>query len=324
MKNIILIVTIISFYFSSSYKLYSSITSDDVSSRRELSIQSVGNARSSGLAGISFAAANDSYALFENASMLSLINYGGIVSSYSYSHYGSHEMLLGYAYIADKFSIGVGIKGLINEVSTYSSDYLTTSQSGQQIYYQTSLTVAGSYKINANSAIGLSLEGVYTETSDYGIFASLTYATSVFLPSLRLSAGIEDFGFYQDKFLSTDTKLALGVSMMPEDEFFTAGFVVRYALPSMTFSFGIGGEIMILRFNSEPVMDIDDYPEEFLDAAPAKSKPNGVKLRLGFTDKDFSVGTGISFYMIKLDYAFTLDYDMINNMKHTISISALF
>ncbi len=319
MKNTTFIITIFFLCSSLFYKGYATV------SERDLPILSIRTARSQGLGGGGYTCISDAYGVFENPSMLANILYGGISSSYSYTPYGDQKALLSYVYKTDKFAVGVGIKGFFSEIITTSSDYITTKTKNTDLYYETSLTLAGAYRLDQNSMIGMNIEGIYTSANDFGMALDMSYSTSVVLPALRVSVGFEDLGFYQEEFAAFDTKIVTGIGMHLEDGSFSVGVVFKYGLPSLTPSFGLGAELMIIRFNENwPPMSIDDEPEDILDNPPPKNIPNGVKLRLGFTESDFSLGTGINFFMFTIDYAATFNNYSINNIAHTVSINAFF
>ncbi len=293
-------------------------------SERNVAILSAYSARAQAMGGGGYANINDAYGVFYNPSMLVNILYGGISSTYSYNSYGDSQALLSYVYKKDKWAFGVGLKGLFSEVIQYPDDYPTT-KSSEHLYYEASLTLAGAYKIDNKSMIGLNAEAIYTDNDDFGMAFDASYTTSVLLPALRVAIGVEDFGFYNGTFADFDTKIIAGAGMHLEDGSFSIGAMFKYAIPSLTPSFGIGAEVMIIKFDTEAYnMNIDDDPEDILDNPPAKPIPNGVKLRLGFSNNDVSTGVGINFLMMVLDYTVTFDDYAINNITHTISLNAFF
>ncbi len=299
--------------------------SNNVVSERNLPILSMYSARAQGLARGGYANVNDADGVFYNSSMLVNILYGGISSTYSYTPYGDNQIMLSYVYKANKWALGVGLKGLLSDIKTYPDDYYTTKSSSDYLYYEGSLTLAGAYKLNDRSMIGLNAEAIYTDNDDFGMAFDASYTTSVLLPALRVAVGVEDLGFYNGTFAAFDTKIVAGVGMHLESGSFSVGATFKYAIPSLTPSFGVGAEIMVITFNNDSyTMNIDDDPEDILDNPPAKPIPNGVKLRLGFSDRDVSAGVGLNFFMMVLDYTVTFDSYTINNIAHTVSLNAFF
>lgn len=296
-----------------------------VVSERNLPILSLYSARTQAFGGGNYACINDAYGVFYNPSMLANILYGGISTSYSYNQYGNSEILASYVRKEEELSLGVGLKTILSEVKTYSDDYITTKTSDDSLYYEASLTFALAYKLNDSSMIGVNAELIYTENEHLGMAFDASYTTSILLPAIRVAVGFEDLGFYDATFANFDTKLVAAAGYHPENGSFSIGATFKYAVPSLTPSFGVGAEVMILKFNgSGYIMNFSDDPEDILDNPPSKPIPNGLKLRAGLSDKDVSVGLGLNFFMMVLDYTVTFDNYALDNIAHTVSLNAFF
>lgn len=307
--------------------LANALQAKDVKRKHSLALFSVTSTRNIGMGGASFTCVDDSASLFINPSMMANLAKSGVSGSYSYTPYGDHKTLLTSAQKIGNFTLGIGLQSFVAAPVYLYKDEFTKNKS---IYNELGFAVGGAYKIGS-TLIGGNIRGIYTGSfssdmkDDFGMTLDFAVTTPVVLPLIRASIGIKNFGFYQNTFAPFDTDIVTGIGIMTGDGLLSAGLTASISVPSLTPSVAFGAEYLLIPFGkSENGINIDDDPESILDAPPPVKTLDGIKVRAGVSDKNFSFGAGLYVGMFRLDYAMSFEDYSFKYYTHSVSLGFVF
>lgn len=298
-----------------------------------LSILNIASARSDGMMNITFSSANDASTIFLNpALMMTLLKDNSINFTYKLNNDFSPDTQLSYTHLWNNFGLGLGIATEQKVIEKYNA---LGEDSGKYTHGLYLFNVSAAFALD-KAFVGISIKNLINAVEnnvDYGLLADISVSKQVLMPAFKVSAGVRNFGFYQNVFCFIDPEAVFSMAYSQEDNAITVGIDYGLSLPSLNHRIGLGLEAMVIRFNKlnrVAIYNLDDFPESILDDDSAATKrklsnlPNGLLVRAGLSTEGASLGLGLYINIFRLDYALTFNRFLLDTMSHTFALSFIF
>ncbi|MBI4979517.1 MAG: hypothetical protein HZC28_18715 [Spirochaetes bacterium] len=281
---------------------------------RELAVDDVTSARDAAMGGASESIIDDPNAIYINPALMPMIMRSGISFSADYTAFGGYRgtAALTVRDAENAWAFGLGAKG---DYTVGVGQYSDTDVHTGNFNYGSFTGIAGAaFDLNDNY-IGASVKYYHTlldaTESAWGVALNAAFSRSLFIKSLQLAVVLRNLGvYYHNTLFDLDSRIIVGLGFKSEGKF-AVGLTFSYALPSSDVDFALGGEYKVVSFNGKPASNEDPISQ-------------GVFIRAGLNKTAPSIGAGIAFWHVRIDYALYTDSYSLTGLNHTVGVDVLF